>query len=80
VNSEERRAGYAPGRRYLEAPANGWRFQLFVRARKGEAWHACGPLTLESAEGDRPMSIVWKLAVPLPERLFREYSVLRAPG
>ncbi|MFO1296916.1 MAG: DUF3427 domain-containing protein [Rubrivivax sp.] len=65
------------GRRYLESPANGWTFQLFVRARKGDAYRACGPLTLESAEGERPMSIVWRLAVPLPARLFREFSVLR---
>ena len=65
------------GRRYLESAANGWQFQLFVRPRKGEAYRACGPVTLESAEGDRPMSIVWKLQTPLPARLFREFSVLR---
>ena len=38
---------------------------------------ACGPVTLESAEGDRPMSIVWRLQTPLPARLFRAFSVLR---
>jgi hypothetical protein len=65
------------GRRYLESPDNGWQFQLFVRSRKGEPYWACGPLALESAEGDRPMSIVWRLTVPLPVRLFREFSVLR---
>lgn len=65
------------GRRYLESATNGWQFQLFVRPRKGEAYRACGPVTLESAEGDRPMSIVWKLQTPLPARLFREFSVLR---
>jgi hypothetical protein len=48
-----------------------------VRPRKGEAYRACGPVTLESAEGDRPMSIVWQLQTPLPARLFREFSVLR---
>lgn len=67
----------AAGRRYLESPGNGWRFQLFVRPRKGEAYRACGPVSLESAEGDRPMSIVWRLEVPLPVRLFRQFSVLR---
>ena len=67
----------AGGRRYLESPTNGWQFQLFVRPRKGEAYRACGPVTLESAEGDRPMNIVWRLQVPLPARLFREFSVLR---
>lgn len=65
------------GRRYLESATNGWQFQLFVRPRKEEAYRACGPVTLESAEGDRPMSIVWKLQTPLPARLFREFSVLR---
>jgi hypothetical protein len=34
-------------------------------------------VTLDSAEGDRPMSIVWQLQTPLPARLFREFSVLR---
>ena len=65
------------GRRYLEASSNGWQFQLFVRSRKGEAYRACGPVLLESASGDRPMSIVWRLQTPLPARLFREFSVLR---
>ncbi|MHB1992896.1 DUF3427 domain-containing protein [Metallibacterium scheffleri] len=65
------------GRRYLESATNGWQFQLFVRPRKGEAYRACGPVTLGSAEGGRPMSIVWRLQIPLPARLFREFSVLR---
>ena len=65
------------GRRYVESSTNGWQFQLFVRPRKGDAYRACGRVTLESAEGDRPMSIVWKLEMPLPMRLFREFSVLR---
>lgn len=65
------------GRRYLESPANGWQFQLFVRPRKGEPYRACGRVTIEKAEGDRPMSLVWKLETPLPVRLFREFSVLR---
>jgi hypothetical protein len=65
------------GRRYLESATNGWQFQLFVRPRKGEAYRACGPMALESAEGDRPMNIIWKMHTPLPARLFREFSVLR---
>jgi len=65
------------GRRYLESASNGWRFQLFVRTRKGEAYRACGPVRLASASGDRPMSITWTLEVPLPARLFRAFSVLR---
>ena len=65
------------GRRYLESATNGWQFQLFVRPRKGDAYRACGRVALESAEGNRPMNIVWKLDTPLPVRLFREFSVLR---
>ncbi len=65
------------GRRYLESSTNNWQFQLFVRPRKGDGYRACGRVALESAEGNRPMTIVWKLETPLPVRLFREFSVLR---
>jgi hypothetical protein len=70
------------GRRYLDSATGGsktdhWQFQLFVRARKGGQYRACGRVLLESAEGDRPMSVVWRLENPLPARLFREFSVLR---
>ena len=34
------------GRRYLESSTNGWQFQLFVRPRKGDAYRACGRVTL----------------------------------
>lgn len=67
----------AAGRRYLDSATNGWTFQLFVRVRKAQPYRACGQVTLVQAEGDRPMSITWQLATPLPARLFREYSVLR---
>jgi hypothetical protein len=65
------------GRRYLHGVQDGWQFQLFVRARKGDAYRACGPVLLDSAEGDRPMTIIWRFAQPLSARLFREFSVLR---
>jgi superfamily II DNA or RNA helicase/HKD family nuclease len=65
------------GRRYLASATNGWRFQLFVRLRKGSPYRCCGPVELVSAHGERPMSIVWALSRPLPVRLFREFSVLR---
>lgn len=65
------------GRRYLDSPGNGWQFQLFVRTHKGEPYRACGRVQRESHEGDRPMSIVWRLETPLPAALFREFSVLR---
>lgn len=65
------------GRRYLESPGNGWQFQLFVRAKKGVPYRACGRVTRGNAEGERPINIVWKLESPLPVALFREFSVLR---
>lgn len=67
----------ASGRRYMESSANGWHFQLFVRTRKGEPYLACGPVGLESIEGDRPMNVVWHLEQPLPAKWFREFSMLR---
>ena len=65
------------GRRYLESPGNGWRFQLFVRTAKGQPYRACGPVALEQAEGSKPMSLRWRLEVPLPGPLVREFSILR---
>lgn len=65
------------GRRYIESSKNGWRFQLFVRCAKGEAYRACGPVTLERYEGEKPMTIYWKLSIPLPLQLFQDFSVLR---
>jgi hypothetical protein len=65
------------GRRYLESPANGWTFQLFVRTTSDKPYRACGPVVFQEAHGAKPMSIVWALKVPLPVRLFDEFSVLR---
>lgn len=67
----------AAGQRYLNSPANGWSFQLFVRRRKGTPYRACGPVVLERAEGSKPMSVHWRLQQPLPITLFQEFSVLR---
>jgi hypothetical protein len=66
------------GRRYIESPENGWRFFLFVRESKQAAYCALGPAIKVHIEGDRPMSLQWKLDVPLPMELFRAFSVLRA--
>ena len=66
------------GKRYLGSPGNGWRFQLFVRERKDHPYRALGPVTIEQWEGNRQMSITWRLVEPLPIELFRKYSVLRS--
>lgn len=70
-------ANNATGRRYLDAPGNGWQFQLFVRENQASAYFALGPVNLEQYEGDRPISITWRLKHPMPLEVFRRFSVLR---
>ena len=65
------------GRRYNESPGNDWRFFLFVRESRDTSYVALGQVSKISIEGDRPMSIQWKLEIPLPTDLFRSFSVLR---
>jgi len=63
-------------KRYLESATNGWRFQLFVRALKGEPFKALGPVKLKSAEGCEPMTVTWQLNVPMGANIFRQFSVI----
>lgn len=65
------------GKRYLESRTNGWSFQLFVRHTKGSPYRAFGPVLFERSEGTKPMTIIWKLTIPMPLRLFQEFSILR---
>jgi hypothetical protein len=68
------------GRRYLESATNGWRFQLFVRVSKEDAYYSCGPAYIarqQDVTGNRPMNIEWTLEMPLPPRMFAAFSVLR---
>lgn len=70
----------AAGQRYAESKTNGWKFLLFVRETPSQPFRACGPVSIASEDdvtGDRPMSIDWTLAVPLPAALFMSFSVLR---
>lgn len=66
------------GKRYLESPANGWKFFLFVRQNPESPYYALGQAIQQSISGDRPMSIVWELQHDMPLALFQEFSVLRA--
>lgn len=66
------------GKRYLESPLNGWTFQLFVREDAESAFIALGPVVLKDFKGDKPISIEWQMAVPMPAEVFRKFSVLRA--
>ena len=66
------------GRRYCESGNNDWRFQLFVRESREDPYVALGPVSIEGEpSGDRPMSITWRLQIPIPLPLFRRFSVLR---
>jgi superfamily II DNA or RNA helicase/HKD family nuclease len=66
------------GRRYSESPGNDWSFQLFVRETVDDPYVALGPAIIEGEpSGDRPMSITWRLQVPIPLAMFRRFSVLR---
>lgn len=69
------------GRRYVDSVDGGdWSYQLFVRSSPESPFRACGPVWIadeSDIEGDRPMSITWSLRVPLPAKLFSEFSVLR---
>ncbi len=70
--------GSAAGRRYVEQAANGWRFFLFVRATIEDAYVFLGPAQYEGHTGNRPMSITWRLDVPMPARLFERFATLLA--
>jgi hypothetical protein len=67
------------GKRYVESPANGSSFFLFVRPKPGDAFGFLGPVEYESHRGDRPIGITWKLTHPLPASLYDRYATLR-PG
>ena len=64
------------GRRYLESPANGWTFWLFVRTDKEAPFAFLGEAMLESSTGDRPIAITWRLKNEMPGGLFLDFSTL----
>lgn len=64
------------GRRYIESPANGWRFFLFVRPNQDAPYAFCGPALYQSHEGSRPIAITWRLEHPLPAALYQEFATL----
>ena len=69
------------GQRYINHKAQGYTPLLFVRtvakvANYSQPYYYLGPLEYESHEGSRPMSITWKLDVPMPARLLRSFQTL----
>lgn len=63
------------GKRYQ---AGGARFLLFVRENPRDAYTYLGPVTYVRHEGSRPMSITWRLQVPMPASLVRRYATLKS--
>jgi superfamily II DNA or RNA helicase/HKD family nuclease/diadenosine tetraphosphate (Ap4A) HIT family hydrolase len=54
--------------------ARGIQIHLFVRrskktSSKPTSFHYCGPVNFEAWQGDRPITIEWRLDTPVPERL-----------
>ena len=69
------------GQRYIHHRAQGYRPLLFVRnvakvSGLTQPYHYLGPLQYESHNGSRPMSITWRLQVPMPARLLRDFKTL----
>ncbi|MDB4932745.1 MAG: type restriction enzyme res subunit [Myxococcaceae bacterium] len=67
------------GQRYIESPANGWSFYLFVRPTPDAPFAFLGPAVYETHNGDRPIAITWSLAYAMPASLYDRYATLR-PG
>jgi hypothetical protein len=60
--------------------SEGFRTHLFVRMEKKRGLKAspfryCGEVTFASWEGDKPISVVWKLSEPVPVRLHRSFEI-----
>lgn len=64
------------GSRYIQQASNGWTFLLFVRPTTQDEFVALGPVRYESHEGNRPISIVWRLDHHIPAKLFQIYATL----
>jgi hypothetical protein len=70
--------GSPTGRRYLEKTST---VLLFVREfRKqpngvAEPYWFLGPAALESASGERPMQLVWRLEHPTPGHLYQRATL-----
>jgi hypothetical protein len=68
------------GLRY-QAPPVGWRLLLFVRRSKRDErgvtrpFLFLGPVEYVSHEGERPMSITWRLTHPMPSDWFQQVKI-----
>lgn len=64
------------GKRYVESPGNGWSFYLFVRTDPEAPYAFCGQGVFQSHEGDRPITVTWRLENALPAGLYQRYATL----
>jgi hypothetical protein len=70
------------GRRYIHHRQNGHHILLFAREYKrsgtglSSPYYFLGPADYVSHEGDRPISITWRLRQPLPAKLYRRMARL----
>ena len=69
------------GQRYLRHHENGYSPLLFVREKNTTSsgrrapYYFLGPCHYLRHTGSKPISIVWKLATPMPARLFRQVGL-----
>lgn len=69
------RADSPTGLRYRRHREQGSRVMIFARLRADDrAFVFLGPASYASHEGERPMSITWRLRYPLPGDLFQAYA------
>ena len=79
------RAGDA-GASIKEHKARGITVHLFLRAKpktpdgRGAPFYYCGPVEFVSWDGDKPITVAWKLATPVPEPLWAELLVPSGPA
>jgi hypothetical protein len=66
------------GRRYGEQAENGWRFLLFVRETRQDAFLALGSVHYLTHAGERPMGITWRLEMPMPAAVPKKFAALLA--
>ena len=67
------------GKRYIQHKKLGTNVFLFVRERKktalgAEAYTFLGPAQYVSHTGSKPMSIIWQLETPIPEKYLKQTS------
>lgn len=66
------------GQGYLRQATNGRRFYLCVRKHQSDRFRFLGDVKYVKHEGERPLSITWRMVHPIPAALLQEYATLAA--